>query len=115
MIKFTENQFTTVNDNMSPDLIDFLISTDQMIKDSTLIFLEYVNQIMDETEIPLTNDPDFIASVFKIVKDYETKAAEITLENLENLEIPQKYMLVDKVNSRVHNIMDIVIENKKSS
>ena len=100
ILKFSESSFTDINDNMSPILLDLLLSTDQEIQDKAFIFINHINEIMDQSDVPLTNDPNFIKTIEIIFKEFQNEAAELTLENLETYKVPQKLLLYHQSNNR---------------
>jgi len=68
---------------MTPALLDILTDADKDILRTEKVFYNYVNSIMQEFNIPLTNDPDLVSAIVKEVDLYESRACNCILDTLE--------------------------------
>ena len=65
------------------------------------MFYNFINDVIEETDIALTNDPDFVKSLIKDIDLYEKEATNILLENLIKYEVPNKLMTIHQ--SKLNN------------
>lgn len=77
---------------MTPLLCDILSQADTDVLQTEQVLYHFINKMMEESDLPLTNDPNFVAAVVKIVERYETKASEVIMETLEDFHIPEKLL-----------------------
>ena len=99
---------------MTPYLWDILAELDKEVWDTEQVFKEYVNGIIEETEVLLTNSSGFESTLVKAVAQYEDKASELILETIEKYNLPIKLMKLNQLKLR-NKIYLEEISNKQSA
>ncbi|CAI2371008.1 unnamed protein product [Moneuplotes crassus] len=87
-------------DQMTPALLEILKDEDKHILRAEKCFYSFINEVMQEFDIPLTNDPDFVKCLLEDIDLYEKEATEIIFKNLEKYHVPNKLMMIHQNNLR---------------
>lgn len=98
---------------MTPTLIDILMEEDKGILKTEKVFYNYINNIVTEVNIPLTNDQAFVASISKKVDAYEAKTSETILESLEKSEIPAILLTMNQLDNKERSFQSLLSKEKE--
>lgn len=109
-----ELRLTILDDNMTPYLWDILAELDRDVWDTELVFKEYVNGIIQDTEVLLTNSTGFESTLVKAVSQYEDKASELILDVIEKYNLPSKLMKLNQLKLRNKVYVDEIAKQPAS-